>query len=122
MKGFEIYFGAEVYEWWEEIVATSPEAAEQIAAAFDLLSEEGPSLGRPLVDLIQQSQIPNLKGLRPPTPGRSKVRILFVFDPNRNAILLVAGDKSGSWNNWYKKNIPLAEKRYKKHLHEVGLE
>lgn len=122
MKSFEIYFSAEVYGWWEEIVATSPETAEQISAAFDLLSEEGPSLGRPLVDLIQHSQIPNLKELRPPTPGRSKVRILFAFDQNRNAILLVAGDKYGSWSKWYKMAIPLAEKRYKKHLREAGLE
>ena len=34
----------------------------------------------------------------PGSRGRSEVRILFVFDPWRSAILLVAGDKAGSWD------------------------
>jgi hypothetical protein len=37
--------------------------------------------------------------------GRSEVRILF-FDPWRSAILLVVGDKAGSWNKWYASMIP----------------
>jgi hypothetical protein len=39
--------------------------------------------------------------------------MLFVFDPTREAIVLVAGDKSGQWNGWYRDAIPLAEQRYK---------
>jgi hypothetical protein len=27
-------------------------------------------------------------------------------------VLLVAGDKSGQWRDWYKRAIPLAEERY----------
>ncbi|GAB1821745.1 type II toxin-antitoxin system RelE/ParE family toxin [Herbidospora sp. RD11066] len=38
--------------------------------------------------------------------------MLFVFDPRREAIVLVAGDKSGEWNRWYRTAIPLAEQRY----------
>ena len=34
------------------------------------------------------------KELRPGSNGASEVRILFIFDPARNAALLVAGDKS----------------------------
>jgi len=44
--------------------------------------------------------------------GRSEIRILFVFDPGRQAILLVAGDKAGRWSHWYEEAIPLAERRY----------
>jgi Phage derived protein Gp49-like (DUF891) len=51
----------------------------------------------------------NLKELRPGSSGTSEVRILFVFDPWRSAILLVAGDKSGKWNRWYAEAIPRAE-------------
>jgi hypothetical protein len=40
------------------------------------------------------------------------VRILFAFDPRRNAVLLVAGDKAGQWETWYEKAIPLAEDRF----------
>ncbi|WP_242670577.1 type II toxin-antitoxin system RelE/ParE family toxin [Bifidobacterium longum] len=34
-----------------------------------------------------------MKELRPGSTGRSEVRILFVFDPERKAVLLVGGDK-----------------------------
>lgn len=44
------------------------------------------------------------------------MRILFVFDPARCAVLLVAGDKAGNWNSWYNTNIPLAEQRFDEHL------
>ncbi len=67
----------------------------------------------PLVDTIQGSSIANLKELRPGT-----VRILFVFDPWRSSILLVAGDKAGRWNEWYRDAIPLAEQRYEAYLKE----
>jgi hypothetical protein len=37
---------------------------------------------------------------------------LFIFDPVRNAVLLVAGDKSGRWKEWYTEAIPAAEALY----------
>jgi len=44
-------------------------------------------------------------------------RIAFAFDPKRNAILLVAGDKSGvSEAKFYQRLIEKADKRYKEHL------
>ncbi len=47
-----------------------------------------------------------------PVLARSEIRILFVFDPARRAVLLVAGDKAGNWKGWYDANIPLVDKRY----------
>ena len=47
-----------------------------------------------------------MKELRWPSAGRSEIRILLVFDPWRSAILLVAGDKSGQWDKWYRAAIP----------------
>ncbi|GAA2311673.1 hypothetical protein GCM10010149_73000 [Nonomuraea roseoviolacea subsp. roseoviolacea] len=38
--------------------------------------------------------------------------MLFVFDPDRAAIFLVAGDIAGPWSRWYDEAIPLAEARY----------
>ena len=58
----------------------------------------------------------NLKELRPASTGSTEIRILFVFDPRRTAILLVAGDKAGDWRGWYDSNVPLAEERYAEHL------
>ncbi len=80
-----------------------------VTAAIDQLEADGPNLGRPLVDRIEDSKIHNLKELRPGSAGTSEVRILFVFDPERQAVLLVAGDKTGRWNRWYDENIPVAE-------------
>jgi hypothetical protein len=80
--------------------------ADLVDDAIYTLSYLGPALGRPLVDTITNSNIANLKELRPGSRGRSEVRILFVFDPWRSAILLVAGDKAGSWNKWYARMIP----------------
>ena len=44
------------------------------------------------------------------------MRIIFAFDPWRKSVLLVAGDKAGNWQQWYKDAIPLAEDRFKQYL------
>ena len=49
------------------------------------------------------------------------LRALFAFDPKRRAIVLLGGDKSGDWDAWYEKNIPLADDLYDAHLEEEGL-
>jgi hypothetical protein len=56
--------------------------------------------------------------LRPGSSGTSEIRILFVFDPWRSSILLVAGDKSGKSNRWYAEVIPHAEQLYEIYLKE----
>lgn len=40
------------------------------------------------------------------------IRILFAFDPKREAILLVAGNKRDQWTRWYKVAVPVADDRY----------
>ncbi|MFI1193014.1 type II toxin-antitoxin system RelE/ParE family toxin [Micromonospora sp. NPDC020750] len=84
-------------------------AANLVGAAIDMVTQEGPALGRPLVDHIKTSRHKNMKELRPGGSGDSEVRILFCFDPKRSAILLMAGDRNGRWKDWYETNIPLAD-------------
>lgn len=57
----------------------------------------------------------NLKELRPTSNSTTAVRVLFVFDEQRQAVLLVAGDKAtgSQWSSWYRTAIPLAEHRYR---------
>ncbi len=69
----------------------------------------GAFLGRPTVDKISGSRFHNMRELR---PAATIIRILFVFDPQRQAVLLLGGDKAGDWKDWYDKNIPIAEQRY----------
>ena len=61
-----------------------------------------------------------MKELRPGSAGRSEMRILFAFDPQRHAIMLLAGDKQGRWDKWYRTNIPIADNRYDKHLDDLN--
>jgi hypothetical protein len=56
-----------------------------------------------------------MKELRP----TSTIRILFAFDPRRVAILLIGGDKGGSWNRWYGEKVPVADQLYDDHLAEI---
>ncbi len=57
----------------------------------------------------------NLKELRPGSAGKTEIRILFIFDPQRRAVLLVAG-KAGNRTRWYRDAIKLAEDRYARYL------
>lgn len=113
---WEINLDEEVEAWYLELVVSEPETANHIEDAIDQLRIEGPTAGRPLVDRIKSSKFQNMKELRPPSGGRSEIRILFAFDPLREAVFLVAGDKSGQWERWYKKAIPLADVRFAEHL------
>lgn len=97
------------------LLALDQAAFDRVAAAIDQLAEHGPGLGRPRVDTIQGSRHRNMKELRTGT-----VRILFVFDPGRMAILLVGGDKAGRWQEWYLDNVPVADDRYDRYL--AGME
>lgn len=101
----------EVDEWFVALSRTDQDASDAVAAAIDMLEEHGPNLGRPLVDSITGSKVHNMKELRVAT-----TRILFVFDPTRSAVLLVAGDKAGAWKRWYVENVPLAEDRCRRWL------
>jgi hypothetical protein len=112
----EILITDEVSEWLAALDGEDPQTVVLVVAAINVLRDEGPALGRPLVDTIKGSSIKNLKELRPGLSGSTEVRILFVFDPWRQAVLLVAGDKSTDWKGWYKKALKDAERLYAEHL------
>ena len=84
-------------------------------------SKPGRSWAAPLADRVRHSQLSNLKELRPGSAGRSEIRILYIFDPRRNAVLLVAGDKAGKWEAWYRQPVPLAEQRYEDYLKQEDI-
>ena len=104
-----------MFEW---LTRLEEESFIQVRAAINILRDRGPQLGRPLVDSVTGSRHKNMKELRPGSAGRSELRVLFAFDPARAAILLVGGDKSGRWPDWYRSAIPLADDRYDRHLEE----
>jgi hypothetical protein len=115
---WEIYLTDEVNAWLEFLLIDDKESHRQVVSAVEALADGGPNLGRPLVDRIKGSRLHKLKELRPGSSGASEVRVLFMFDPWRSAILLVAGDKAGNWKAWYREAIPRAEDLYAIYLKE----
>ncbi|RKN28146.1 type II toxin-antitoxin system RelE/ParE family toxin [Micromonospora musae] len=119
MGSWEVNLTEEVEDWLLDLSKSDPDSANQVAAAIDMLEAEGPALGRPLVDQVKGSNYRNMKELRPGSAGTTEMRILFAFDPQREAILLVAGDKSGNWKGWYEKGILAADQKFAEHLREL---
>lgn len=72
--------------WLHGLRRTDRDTLIQVSQAVAALQEEGPALGRPLVDTIKGSVLSNLKELRPGSAGATEVRLLFVFDPDRHAV------------------------------------
>lgn len=112
MPGWSVEFHAACEEWANGLGQAD---AEALLAAIRVLRDQGPTLGRPLADTVKGSRHNNMKELRPGSTGRTEVRILFAFDMEREAILLVGGDKSDDWKNWYEVNVPIADDRFDQH-------
>lgn len=104
----------ELIEVW--LTTLNGDSQEQVVAAIELLEDQGPQLGRPIVDTVRASRHKNMIELRPGSSGRSELRVLFAFDPERAAIMLIAGHKAGNWDGWYRSNIPLADRLFDEHL------
>ncbi len=92
---------------------------DELLACLVPLEVYGPLLGRPEVDTLKGSDFANMKELRFRASGGAW-RVAFAFDPERAAILLVAGDKSGvSEKTFYKRLIEKADRRFKEHLESL---
>ncbi len=89
---------------------------DELLAHALLLREFGPNLGRPTVDTLNGSKHTNMKELRFGWEGQVW-RLAFAFDPQRQAILLVGGDKGGAdQKRFYKRLIAIADERFDEHL------
>lgn len=103
-------------EFAPEFDALAGEVQDEILASARLLQQFGPSLGRPRVDTLNGSRHANMKELRFSAAGGAW-RVAFAFDPQRHAILLIAGDKSGgSQARFYRELIRKADGRFDAHL------
>ena len=113
---WEVVFGDEFDAEFEKL--PQPVQNELLASA-KLLGAFGPQLGRPHADTLNDSSFANMKELRFDADD-GVWRVAFAFDPERKAILLVAGDKSGvSERRFYKALIAKADKRYQAQLERL---
>lgn len=102
-------------EWLEQ---QDESTQEKVLAALVVLQQQGPSLGRPLVDTVYDSKFNNMKELRVQHRGKP-LRAFFAFDPLRQAIVLCIGDK-GSKKRFYKEMLEMADQQYKHYLSTLG--
>ena len=114
---WEVAFSDEFDAEFEDL---SEAVQDELLAAAELLAMFGPQLGRPRADTLNDSSLANMKELRFDADD-GVWRVAFAFDPQRKAILLVAGDKSGgSEKRFYKSLIAKADKRYRAHLDRLA--
>ena len=108
-------------EFDTEFEALTEEVQDNLLAAAKALQIAGPKAGRPHVDTLDGSKHANMKELRFTAHGGREVwRAVFAFDPERVAIVLVAGDKQGKNQKlFYKRLIKIADGRFDSHLRQV---
>jgi hypothetical protein len=105
-------------EWFAD---QDEDGQAELIAKVELLKLLGPALRRPHADTLNGSKHANMKELRADTADKV-MRVAFAFDPDRAAILLVAGDKSGvSQKRFYKQLIAKADELFDAHLMKVKL-
>lgn len=92
-------------DFYSEFTKLATDVRLELLAKLLLLEEFGPSLRRPHADTLKGSSHSNMKELRFQADD-GVWRVAFAFDPERSAILLVAGDKSGgSQKQFYRQLI-----------------
>lgn len=103
----------------EELAGLAEAVQDEILALSEALKQLGPQLKRPRSDTLNGSKHANMKELRFDADD-GVWRVAYAFDPERKAILLVAGDKSGgSQKRFYKALISQADQRFDEHLAEL---
>lgn len=109
----EVIVTAEFETWWDGL---SVEEQKSIAVVVTMLEERGVTLPFPYSSGITGSA--KLRELRIQHAGEP-YRVLYAFDPKRNAVLLLGGNKTGD-NRWYDAHVPKAEKLFLAYLKESG--
>jgi hypothetical protein len=103
-------------DFYSEFIELPNEVRLDLLAKVALLEVFGPNLKRPHVDTLNGSTHANMKEIRFRSAD-GVWRVAFAFDPLRCAILLIAGDKSGSSEKrFYRQLIEIADGRFNDHL------
>lgn len=118
---WDINITNECADWYRDLPHDVQYAIDE---AVERLAAKGPTLGRPDVAEVDNRAIHNLKELRIDLRDRGHriaIRILFAFDPRREAILLVGGNKAegGQWKAWYRGAIAEADRLYTRYLTDL---
>jgi hypothetical protein len=111
---WDVEYTDEFGEWWDTLNEVEQ---KNIAYSVGLLQKEGPSLNFPHSSKVNQSRHKNMRELRSQCAG-NPYRTFYAFDPRRNAILLIGGEKTGD-DRFYDVMVPIADKIYDEYLKEI---
>lgn len=114
---WEVEYTDEFEEWWFTL---SEATQDSITTVVTLLEERGAMLSFPYSSAIYNSRHSHMRELRIQHQG-SPIRIFYAFDPLRQAILLIGGDKTGN-NSFYEEYVPIADRLYDEYLEELRKE
>lgn len=105
-------------EFDPEFDALSNDVQDELLATAAAVKQLGPAADRPHVGTLDNPKHPNMKELRfKANHGAEIWRAVFAFDPNRDAIILVAADKQGiDEKKFYKNLLTKANRRFDQHL------
>ena len=81
------------------------------------LESRGPNLPYPHSSGIKGSRHSHMRELRVQSHG-NPLRVFYAFNPERTAILLIGGDKTGN-ARFYDEMIPVADDLYDEHLRKL---
>jgi hypothetical protein len=103
----------------DEVRSLERGVVAKLTEMLSALQVDGPQLGRPYVDTLEGSRHANMKELRFSYEG--VWRFAFAFDPSRQAVILVGGNKQGvDQKRFYKALIKIADKRFDDWLEGEG--
>jgi hypothetical protein len=108
----EVIATDEFAEWY---VGLPEKEHDGIYEVVSLLERRGIALPFPYSSEIKGSRY-SLRELRKKC-GRHQLRVIYAFDPRRNAVLLLGGDKTGD-DRFYETHVPRAEKVWLEYLSE----
>ena len=95
-----------------EYVELPQAVQDHLSAKMALLETHGPQLSRPHADRLEGSDYNNMKELRF-AADKGVWRVAFAFDTERQAVVLVAGNKRGAnQKRFYEALIQTADQRF----------
>src|SRR5438105_575877 len=104
-------------EWSRWYSGLDEDDQDRLAVSIGLLEQKGVALSSPHSSAIQGASF-GLRELRTQSSGEP-LRTFYAFDPKRQAVLLIGGNKTGD-DRFYERMIPIAEKIWKEYLEETG--
>lgn len=112
----EVIYTDEFGIWFESLVEAEQDG---VYRSVGLLEEFGVTLPFPHSSSIEGASFA-LRELRTQVGGKP-LRTFYAFDPVRQAVLLIGGDKTGD-DRFYERMIPIAERIWNDYLAEIARE